>query len=177
MWQISAVLLRFCLSSFGFTITCGLLIAISLTRMFIIVKVTTYDPLISPPHLSADCVSQSEPRADFLRGLHQPRHPLPCLQLRLGRPLPKQRHGWVVQYIFWGIYSTAKLTHSVLSFVDITLSTLAFQILFWSSLDFMSEMRKQMMAGCHLTFWVPLLLEQWFCRRYVESWLLFQQTL
>ena len=96
MWQISAVL-RFCLSSFGFTITCGLLIAISLTRMFIIVKVTTYDPLISPPHLSANCVSQSEPRADFLRCLHQPRHPLPCLQLRLGRPLPKQRHGWVVQ--------------------------------------------------------------------------------
>ena len=94
LWQISAVLLCFCLSSWGFTITCGLLVAISLTRMFIIVKVTRYDPRIS--HLSANRVSQPEPRAGFLRGLHQPRPPRPRLQLRLGFPLPSQRHGWAV---------------------------------------------------------------------------------
>ena len=71
--------LCFCLSAVGYTITCGLLIAISLTRIFIITKVTlthdcvsqplcftrifiitkvtlTHDPHILGTHISANCV-------------------------------------------------------------------------------------------------------------------------
>ena len=98
-------LICFSLSCGALTMICALLVAISLTRIFILVKVTRKN--LRHPHQeyfsSADHVSQPESWADFPPGICLPGHRLLFLQLCLGFLLPENRYGWA---------STKKNLHS-----------------------------------------------------------------